>query len=259
MCLQGFDQSGQEQSVRSSLARAGKSETPARSNSVSMSSGISPAISLATCSALSATAAATRDRSAFASRLTAMVTRYGVGRNPCTSAFTRSGSMSMERTCPLRAYDRPRRSRPPRFSASSTATHRRDHHCLPKLRALIPPRASRGREGGKYGKSDHRGISLPHRVRAQCKEIAQLRVRQLRQPSFSAAHHRRGQLLLPFDHLVDLLLHRSPAHELVHLHVACLPDAEGPVGGLILHCRVPPAIEMKHVAGPRQIQPRPSR
>src|SRR6266508_2580344 len=185
MCLQGFDQSGQEQSVRSSLARAGKSETRARSKSVSMSWGISPAISLATCSGLSATAVATRARSALGSRLTAMVTRYGAGRDPCTSALTRSGSMSMERTCPRRAYDRPRRSRPPRFSASSTATQRRDHHCLPKLRALIAP----------------------------------LDVRQLRQPSLPAPDHGRRELLFPLDQSVDLLLHRPAAHELVYLHV----------------------------------------
>ena len=41
------------------------------------------------------------------------------------------------------------------------------------------------------------------------------------------------------------------AEELVHLHVPRLADAEGAVGGLVLHRRVPPAVEVEDVVGPR--------
>ena len=47
MCLHGFDQSGQEHSVRSSPRWAGKSDTPARVKASSTSSGISEASSFA--------------------------------------------------------------------------------------------------------------------------------------------------------------------------------------------------------------------
>ena len=52
------------------------------------------------------------------------------------------------------------------------------------------------------------------------------------------------ELLLLFQHGVDALLHRTPAHELVHQHPAGLADPEGPVGGLVLHGRVPPTVEV---------------
>ena len=49
------------------------------------------------------------------------------------------------------------------------------------------------------------------------------------------------------DELVDPLLHRAPTDELVHEHVLLLTDAKGPVGGLVLHGRVPPAVEVYDV------------
>src|SRR5437870_12370016 len=40
----------------------------------------------------------------------------------------------------------------------------------PFERALIPPRASSGREGGKYGKSDQRGIRGPRNDQCRSEE-----------------------------------------------------------------------------------------
>ena len=40
----------------------------------------------------------------------------------------------------------------------------------------------------------------------------------------------------------------------MHLHASRLPDAEGPVGGLVLYRRVPPAIEVEHVRGRCEVE-----
>ena len=58
------------------------------------------------------------------------------------------------------------------------------------------------------------------------------------------------------DQGVDRLLDRAAADELVDQHVALLADAEGPVGGLVLDGRVPPAVEVDHVRGGGQVQAR---
>ena len=62
------------------------------------------------------------------------------------------------------------------------------------------------------------------------------------------------QLPLRLDQLVDLLLDRAAAHELVHEHVLGLADAERAIGGLILHRRVPPAVEVDDVRRGGQIE-----
>ena len=64
-----------------------------------------------------------------------------------------------------------------------------------------------------------------------------------------------GELLLRLDQLVDLLLHGAAADELVHQHVLGLADAEGAVGGLVLHRRIPPAIEMDDMRGGGEVEP----
>ena len=61
---------------------------------------------------------------------------------------------------------------------------------------------------------------------------------------------------LRFDELVDLLLDGAATDELVDQHVLRLSDAERPVGGLVLDRRVPPAIEVHHVRGGREVEPR---
>lgn len=45
----------------------------------------------------------------------------------------------------------------------------------------------------------------------------------------------------------------------MHLYRLGLPDAVGAVGGLGLHCRVPPAVEVHHVARPGEVEPRTGR
>ena len=63
-----------------------------------------------------------------------------------------------------------------------------------------------------------------------------------------------GERALALDHLVDALLERAGADELVHLHVARLADAEGAVGGLVLDGRVPPAVEVEDVVRAGQVE-----
>src|SRR5262249_30572776 len=64
-----------------------------------------------------------------------------------------------------------------------------------------------------------------------------------------------GQPLLVLDHPVDPLLHRAPAHQLVHEDVLLLPDAERAIGRLILDRRVPPPVGMDDVARRREVEP----
>ena len=61
------------------------------------------------------------------------------------------------------------------------------------------------------------------------------------------------------DHFVNLLFQRAAANELVNLYIACLADAKCPIRRLILDRGIPPPVEMKDVAGRRQIQPRAAR
>ena len=70
----------------------------------------------------------------------------------------------------------------------------------------------------------------------------------------AAAHDRFGQRLLALDDVVDALFQRPCHDELVHLHVAPLADAERPVGRLVLHGRVPPAVKVEDVVGARQVE-----
>ncbi len=53
---------------------------------------------------------------------------------------------------------------------------------------------------------------------------------------------------------VDAFLDRTAADEFVHQDVALLTDAKGAVGRLVLHRRIPPAVEVDDVRGRRQIQ-----
>src|ERR1700730_17521618 len=64
-----------------------------------------------------------------------------------------------------------------------------------------------------------------------------------------------GQAGLPLDECIDFLFNRTTAYELVDEHIALLPDAEGAVGCLILHCRIPPSVEVNDMRGRREVQP----
>src|SRR3954464_7992014 len=57
-----------------------------------------------------------------------------------------------------------------------------------------------------------------------------------------------------FNERIDFLFNRTTTHKLVDEHIAMPPDAKGAVGGLILHGRIPPAVEVNHLGGSRQIQ-----
>ena len=92
-------------------------------------------------------------------------------------------------------------------------------------------------------------------VSAEPQEVQQLGVAQLSQPFLSAAEYLLRQLPLGLQHLVNFLLYGPITHQLVYHDVFRLPDTEGPVGGLVLHRRIPPTVEVDHMAGLRQIRP----
>ena len=88
-------------------------------------------------------------------------------------------------------------------------------------------------------------------------ETQKLGVRHLRQQLFRAAlrpehciRHRRFFA----QQRVDTLFDRPAANEFMHEHVALLADAKGAVRRLVFHRRVPPPVEMDHVAGFGEIQ-----
>ena len=97
-------------------------------------------------------------------------------------------------------------------------------------------------------------------LRSSATNPEQLLVFQFGQEQISAAFEQvRGELPLRFDHLVDLFLDRSPAHELMYQHVLVLSNAKCAVGGLIFHRGVPPAVEVHHVRCGGEVEARTSR
>src|SRR5262245_40683842 len=151
MCLQGLAESGQEQAVVISRALLGNSGTPAASNAVSISCGISPASSFAAKIACRPSTSITCSHCASVSGLISIDTLYGVGREPCTFAFIFAPTKSIDSTWPFRAYDFPRCKRLPQPKASSAAIQRLAHHDSPNAprreRALMPLSVRMGREG----------------------------------------------------------------------------------------------------------------
>src|SRR6266536_891710 len=140
-------------------------------------------------------------------------------------------------------------------SDSRMATNRPDHQLSPiwprRLRALMPPSTRRGREGG--------GQSSQEPAIGASYSLTEPLGGQLREPALAAADDQLGERLLLLDQRVDPLLQRADADELADLHVLALADAEGAVGRLVLHGRVPPAVEVDHVIGGGQVQASPAR
>src|SRR5437016_11222061 len=96
----------------------------------------------------------------------------------------------------------------------------------------------------------HGSVLLERAVEIQPNQPEQLLVFQFGQMQVCAAFEQvPGKLLLPLDHLVDLFLDRSPAHELVYQHVLALSNTKSAVRGLVFHSRIPPSIEMHDVKG----------
>ena len=101
--MHGTSQSGQEQDISRSLTVRGNSGVPHSANTSSISRGISPASSLARNSACPARACSTRRHCGVVSGVTWILTRYGLGRDPCTWAVTYPQEISKPSTWPRRA------------------------------------------------------------------------------------------------------------------------------------------------------------
>ena len=86
----------------------------------------------------------------------------------------------------------------------------------------------------------------------------ELFVRELGDPVLAGADDVLGDRPLALDHLVDALLERAVAYELVDLHLAVLTDAEGPVRRLVLDGGIPPAVEVEDVVGGREVEAHPA-
>ena len=137
--------------------------------------------------------------------------------------------------------------------------NRRDHHCSPiaprLLLALIPPSTRRGRARRPVLPAPAHSLTASgDRVSTERRSATDSSVSQ----DLAGADDLVGQRLLLLDHRVDPLLHRAEADELADLDVAPLPDAERPVGRLVLHRRVPPPVDVDDVAGGGQVEPGPA-
>ena len=63
-----------------------------------------------------------------------------------------------------------------------------------------------------------------------------------------------GHLFLARYQQSYLFFHGPAAYERMHHHVLCLADSKCPVRGLVLDCRVPPAIEVNDMRSGGQIE-----
>src|SRR5260370_17032562 len=70
----------------------------------------------------------------------------------------------------------------------------------------------------------------------------------------SAPHDAFCQHLLLLDHQVDTFFQGSDADELMYLDIFLLSNAKRSIGGLILHCRVPPAVKVENIVGSGQVK-----
>src|SRR3954451_24660474 len=131
-----------------------------------------------------------------------------------TWATTTLVDNDMLSTCPARAAKRPWRRREAMPRDSRTATNWAPRPLL---------------TDGLRGKGD---------------ELPELAGGHLGQPALAGADDQLRQRPFLGDEPVDALLERADADELAHLDVPPLADPEGPVGGLVLDGRIPPAVEV---------------
>jgi hypothetical protein len=95
-------------------------------------------------------------------------------------------------------------------------------------------------------------------VNIQGDKLEQLLVVHFREQHFATLDNVSGQVRFLLDQLVDLFLDRAPTDEFMNENISFLADAKGSVGCLVFDGRVPPAIEVNHLRGGREIQPRAS-
>ena len=97
-------------------------------------------------------------------------------------------------------------------------------------------------------------LNLPTKLElTEGEYIFQLSHGEFGQPSLAGSHTLGSDFLFAFDHFVNLFLQCSGTDELMHHYIFSLPDAVGPVGGLIFHRRIPPAVEMHHMRACGQV------
>src|ERR1041384_1362251 len=88
-------------------------------------------------------------------------------------------------------------------------------------------------------------------------QLEQLLVFHFRQQQVGAAFQQiRRELPLGFNKLINFIFYSTAADELVHQNIFYLADAEGAVRGLVLHRRVPPAVEVHDMRGGGQVEAR---
>ena len=80
-------------------------------------------------------------------------------------------------------------------------------------------------------------------------QLAQLLGGELTEGLLSAGHDPLRQIALGANQGINALLHRAAAHQLMRMHRTDLTDSMGPIGGLVLHRRVPPTVVMDHMGG----------
>src|SRR5690606_36657490 len=98
------------------------------------------------------------------------------------------------------------------------------------------------------------GRSCGDSVLVEFDEFAQLGIVEFAEPVLAGADHGLGDRAFAGEQLVDAFLQGPGGDQLVDVDGLRLPDAVGPVGGLVLHGRVPPAVVVDDVGGAGQVE-----
>ena len=82
----------------------------------------------------------------------------------------------------------------------------------------------------------------------------QLVITHLGETSFGTAFQQLvRQADFCFNQRIDFLFNRAATNKFMYQYILFLPDAVGPVAGLVFHRRVPPTVKMDHMRGRCQI------
>ena len=93
----------------------------------------------------------------------------------------------------------------------------------------------------------------------ESEDFAELLVVHVGEPGFTRAHGHVRDGFLCLEKRVDFFFERSLGDEPVDLHVACLPDTEGAVGGLRFDGGVPPQVVMDDLRCGGEVEARTAR